>query len=251
MRIAVVFALCSVAHFAFGQSKCANQVFDCSHDAQYDSRSLVLTEPIDVLVSSPGGVGSTTIIRVVEQIGLTAFESDWTKHPLSPPNRQKSEIAKAVYCYRDVLSSVFSLLRRDYFNGQIHWLTEGRCRSATAFTDKILERCISKNQHVILHQAQFEHWLTDTVAYDRLFLNTTALYAGNAAVASGLCAFITNTRRRECLQLLRKETKFGGKHQYANISTRYPNIAATYKQFNAFLHFLPPLFVIPGTKYAQ
>lgn len=223
---------------------CEQAYFSCNNTQENHDNDNADRAPIDVLVSSPGGVGSTVIIQLVEQLGLTAFESDWTKHPLAPPNRPQYSIRKAVYCYRDAISSVFSLLRRDYFNGQIRWLTNGQCQSTVAFTDAILEQCIKKNEHVILHQTQFQRWMWDRVAYDRLFLNTTALYAGDQAVAHNLCVFISKTQLDDCLRLLHRVMHFGGTHTYSNISTRYPNIFAAYKEFNQFLHFLPPLFVM-------
>lgn len=134
-------------------------------------RSIFLTEPIDVLVVSSGGVGTTFLMKAISKYLRVndPDNKDGLKHLPIPPIPQGAA-PRVIYVYGDPVMACLSLFRRQYHHTQSK-ITQHFYRPAhiVAFEDT-LEDYLGQPKEGFFFQRHFENWRDTPTAYPVLFV---------------------------------------------------------------------------------
>jgi len=133
--------------------------------------SLIVPKDIEVLICSPGGVGTSFFLNHVNNYKVTnnSRNKDGFKHTIFPPMSFNKNI-KFIYIYGNPIDSVISLFARNYHHTHSKSLLIFNTSMQAIDENTTLEKYANKGIDRFHFSEQFNTWLTLSKFYPTLFL---------------------------------------------------------------------------------
>lgn len=184
--------------------------------------SLIVPRDVEVMVSSPGGVGTSFLLTHLSKYKRTNNPSDKDrfKHIIFPPLSHNKNI-KYIYIFGSPIDSVISLFGRNFHFYHSAKIVSFKNTVKPIPEEKTLEEYASEGTDRFLFSEQFNNWLTHSKFYPTLFLryekiwdNLETLYEFLEIPQEEITSFPQKKERKSKLLDLDKKTQTGLKNIY-------------------------------------
>lgn len=140
-------------------------------------RSIFLSEPLDVLVVSSGGVGTTFLMNAIgEHLRVNDPDNkDGLKHLPIPPIPQ-GVAPRVIYVYGDPVMACLSLFRRQYHHTQSKITQHFYKPEYTIAFEDALEDYLNQPKEGFFFQRHFEKWRDIPTGFPVLFLRYGSIH---------------------------------------------------------------------------
>jgi len=151
------------------------------------ARSIFLTEPLDVLVVSSGGVGTTFLMKAIGQhLRVNDPDNkDGLKHLPIPPI-PRGVTPRVIYVYGDPVMACLSLFRRKYHHTQSKITQHFYPPEYIVSFEDTLEDYSVQPREGFFFQRHFENWRDTPTAYPVLFMRYASIHDELPRLASYL-----------------------------------------------------------------
>lgn len=141
------------------------------------ARSIFLTEPLDVLVVSSGGVGTTFLLKAIGKFLRVndPDNKDGLKHLPLPPIPQGVG-PKVIYVYGDPILASLSLFRRKYHHTLSKITQHFHRKGYIVPYDATIQDYLNQPAEGLYFQRHFQNWRRIPTAYPVLFLRYASIH---------------------------------------------------------------------------
>lgn len=139
---------------------------------------LFVNKDIEILINSPGGVGTTFLIEHFGEFAKTnnPYDEDELKHPGLPLLSRNKDL-KRVFFYGDIRLAVVSLFKRGYHNYQSYKLQQMLCKKVECVPAKMtLKEYLKSEKDLFMFAEQFANFHDKYIFFDTLFVKYEAVH---------------------------------------------------------------------------
>ena len=150
-------------------------------------KTIFLMDDIEVLVASAGGVGTTFLMKAIQQYKKTNCpdNTDGYKHLPFPPFGGSKNL-KVLYIYGDPVMATLSLFRRQYHHTQSHCTQKFEKKKDIIPMDLTIENYAAGGLDRLHLADHFHNWHSRYTQHDTLFVRYEDIHANIEAIADYL-----------------------------------------------------------------
>lgn len=150
-------------------------------------KTIFLTEDIEVLVASAGGVSTTFLIKAIEQYKKINCpnNTDGYKYLPFPPLGGRNDL-KVLYIYGDPVIATLSLFRRQYHHTQSHCTQKFEKKKDIIPMDLTVEHYAAGGLDRLHLADHFHNWHSRYTQYNTLFIRYEDIHTNIQAIADYL-----------------------------------------------------------------
>lgn len=189
------------------------------------NQTIILNKKIEVLIVSAGGVGTTFLMKAIQQFKTTNCpdNSDGFKHLPIPPLSQNANL-KVVYIFGSPIMACLSLFRRNYQVIQSIKAQQYLQKDFTISEGMTLEEYAKNGQDGHYFERHLQNWQEQYRLYPTLFLRYETLFENVEILADFLelppefvATFPAKKARKSSFENLTESTKRGLQKMYGDL----------------------------------